>query len=163
MELYVVLLCCIEGCQFACWELGAAFCHWDGRDWKWVDAGQPVSLLRCSPGAYPSLSPVVVSAALALLACHMPVSVPKGCLPVHTAITHLFPRTPHTCTQSLQVAYDFFFFKEPSPKPILKCQVFQFWEEKKKEKERKLKKSMSHNKAGKQIWRYCWWVTLRPC
>lgn len=58
MELYVVLLCYIEGCQFACWELGAAFCHWDGRDWKWVEAGQPVSLLRCSLGAYPSLSPV---------------------------------------------------------------------------------------------------------
>lgn len=118
MELYVVLLCYIEGCQFACWELGAAFCHWDGRDWKWVEAGQPVSLLRCSLGAYPSLSPVAVSAALALVACHMPVSVPKGCLPVHTAITHLFPRTPHTCTQSLQVAYDFFFLKNLPPSPF---------------------------------------------
>lgn len=94
MKLYVVLLGYIEGCQFVCWELGAAFCHWDGRDWKWVDAGQPVSLLRCSRGANPSLDPVAVLAAVALLACHMPVSVQRDCLPVHTAVTHLFPRTP---------------------------------------------------------------------
>lgn len=55
------------------------------------------------------------------------------------------PPHPHTCTQSHRRTYRKKKISEPSPSPILKCQVSQFWEKKKAEE------SMTHDRADKQL------------